>query len=188
MNNFCPTNKEEWRKWLEENHEAHDNVWLIMYKKSSDKHNISWSDAVDEALCFGWIDSVKKTVDAESSKQYFSKRKAQGTWSRVNKEKVEYLMANNLMREAGLKTIVTAKENGSWTILDSSEALELPVELESEFKKRAGAMEFYEGLSKSKKKIMLTWIALAKRPETKQKRIIEIAENAEKQMMPKAFR
>jgi uncharacterized protein YdeI (YjbR/CyaY-like superfamily) len=188
INSFCPKNKKEWRTWLEKNHESEDNVWLIMYKKSSDNHNISWSDAVDEGLCFGWIDSLKKKVDDESAKQYFSKRKKNGTWSKVNKEKVDVLIENKLMTPAGLKTIEVAKQNGSWIILDDVDALVLPANLSLEFKKHPGALEYYEGLSKSGKKLLLSWIALAKRPETKQNRIIEIAENAGKQQKPKPFR
>jgi len=79
MDIFCPSNKEAWRIWLEKNHKTKDSVWLIFYKKKSPNPNLSWSEAVDEALCFGWIDSVKKTIDSESYKQYFSKRKAKST-------------------------------------------------------------------------------------------------------------
>lgn len=185
---FCPSNKQDWRKWLELNHKKKEAVWLIFYKKKSSNFNLSWSESVDEALCFGWIDSVKKTIDSEKYKQYFSKRKANSTWSKINKDKVDYLNSKNLMQEAGYKTIEIAKENNSWSNLDEVEALLLPEDLKKEFKKREGALAYYENLSKSAKKILLAWVAFAKRPETRQKRIIEIAENAEKKLKPKQFR
>lgn len=191
MNNieeFHPSNQKEWREWLEENHQKKDAVWIIFYRKKSPKYNMSWSDSVDEALCFGWIDSVKKTIDHERFKQYFSKRKANSIWSKINKDKVAHLHSENLMREAGYKTIDVAKKNGSWIILDDAEALILPADLKKEFDKRPGAFDFYESLSNSSKKMLLVWIAMAKRPETKQKRILEIAENAGQNLKPKQFR
>src|SRR5690606_10495074 len=122
---ICPKNKNEWRKWLELNHIKKDAVWLIFYKKTSPKYNLSWSESVDESLCFGWIDSTKKTIDTERYKQYFTKRKAKSNWSKINKEKVKNLIDKGLITEAGLKSIEIAKENGSWTILDAVENLEI---------------------------------------------------------------
>lgn len=191
MNNieeYCPYNKQEWREWLELNHKKEKAIWLIFYKKSSPQYNLSWSESVDEALCFGWIDSVKKTIDSEKYKQYFSKRKTNSVWSKVNKDKIDFLINEKLMQEAGYKTIEVAKRNGSWSTLDSVEALVVPEDLKKEFNERAGSLEYYESLSKSAKKILLAWIALAKRPETRQKRIIEVAENASKGLKPKQFR
>ena len=95
MNNteeFCPSNQQDWRNWLELNHKNKDAVWLIFYKKNSPNFNLSWSESVDEALCFGWIDSTKKAIDKEKYKQYFSKRKAKSNWSKINKEKVACLI------------------------------------------------------------------------------------------------
>ncbi|WP_422092060.1 YdeI/OmpD-associated family protein [Tenacibaculum ovolyticum] len=161
---------------------------MFFIKKSTKIDSISWSEAVDQAICFGWIDSTKKTIDNERYMQYFSKRKPNSIWSKVNKEKVDNLTSKKLIREAGYKAIETAKENGSWFILDDVEALILPENLKKEFDKREGALEYYESLSKSAKKILLSWIVLAKRDETKQKRIIEIAENASKNTKPKQFR
>ena len=185
---YCPTNQKEWREWLELNHQSKEAVWLIFYKKKSSKYNLSWSDAVDEALCFGWIDSTKKTIDQERYKQYFTKRKPKSIWSKINKDKVDNLTSKGLIKEAGLKAITIAKQNGSWSTIDDVEALIMPDDLKKEFDKRSGAFEYYQSLSKSSKKILLSWIVLAKRPETKLKRIIEIAENASKQCKPKQFR
>jgi uncharacterized protein YdeI (YjbR/CyaY-like superfamily) len=188
VEDYCPNDKQGWRKWLELNHNKKEAVWIIFYKKKSSKFNLNWSESVDEALCFGWIDSVKRTINNEKYKQYFSKRKANSTWSKINKDKVDYLTSENLMQEAGYKTIEIAKKNGSWSNLDEIEALILPEDLKIEFNNREGAFEYYESLSKSEKKILLAWVVLAKRTETKQKRSIEIAENASRKLKPKQFR
>ena len=94
---FYPTNQKEWRQWLKKHHASKQSVWLVYYKKETTKPTISWSDAVDEALCFGWIDSKRISVDKETSHQFFSKRKAKSTWSKINKTKIETLIANGLM-------------------------------------------------------------------------------------------
>lgn len=184
-NTFCPLSREEWRRWLEENHIEEESIWLVQYKVKSKNTSISWTDAVEEALCFGWIDSVRKTIDDESFKQYFCKRKPKSTWSKINKDKVVILAEQGLMAEAGLLTIEVAKKNGSWTILDTVEELIVPTDLEEAFAKEANSMDYYLSLSKSTRKMLLAWVALAKRPETRQKRIDEIAERAAQQMLPK---
>ncbi|SFB31596.1 YdeI/OmpD-associated family protein [Algoriphagus aquimarinus] len=186
--NFCPTNREDWRKWLEQNHISKESIWLIYYKSSSENFNLSWTDAVEEALCFGWIDSVRKSIDEERFIQFFSKRKKNSTWSKINKQKIELLIEKNLMSKAGLDCIAIAKQNGSWIILDTVEALIIPDDLKAEFIKHPGAKEYFESLSKSRQKIQLSWIVLAKRAETRQKRIVEIAENAQQKLLPKQFR
>jgi uncharacterized protein YdeI (YjbR/CyaY-like superfamily) len=184
---FYPTNQKAWRQWLEQNHSSKQSVWLVFYAKSSEKPSITWSEAVDVALCFGWIDSKKIKIDAETSHQFFSKRKPKGTWSKINKEKVENLIKNGLMTQAGLDSIEVAKQNGSWTILDEVEALIIPNDLEKAFKKHKGSKDYFLSLSKSIKKMMLTSLVLAKRPETRQKRIDEIAEHAGQNKKPKQF-
>jgi uncharacterized protein YdeI (YjbR/CyaY-like superfamily) len=185
---YCPTNKQDWREWLELNHNKREAIWLIFYKKKSPKYNLDWSDSVDEALCFGWIDSVKKTIDKERYKQYFSKRKVKSNWSKVNKNKVQLLIQQGLMKKAGYKSIDIAKENNSWTLLDDVEALKIPEDLKEEFNNYDGSMKFFESLNKSTKKILLYWIISAKRKETREKRIIEIAKNASKRLKPIQFR
>ena len=184
---YYPKSKRHWRKWLEENHMLTDAVWLILYKKKSNKPTLSWTDAVDEALCFGWIDSIRKPLDEESSIQFFSKRKSKSTWSKINKEKVQKLINEGLMTAAGFESIKTAKHNGSWVILDDVEALIIPKDLEAALNTKAHAMDFFLSLSKSVRKAMLQWIVFAKRPETRQKRIMEIAELADIKKKPKQF-
>lgn len=184
---FCPTSRQEWRQWLQENHNSKQAVWLVQHKKKTGMATITWSDAVDEALCFGWIDSVRKTLNHETFIQFFSKRKPNGTWSKVNKEKIKQLIDEGLMTNAGLESIERAKQNGSWTILDEVEELIIPKDLEKEFETQPGSKDFFLSLSKSVKKAILQWIVLAKQQETRQKRIAEIAELAVQKRKPKQF-
>ncbi|MES2629779.1 MAG: YdeI/OmpD-associated family protein [Bacteroidota bacterium] len=184
---FYPANKKEWRQWLQENHDKKQSVMLMCYKLKAGVPTISWSDAVDEALCFGWIDSTRRTLDEERFIQLFTRRKPTSTWSKVNKDKVARFIADGTMTAAGMKTIDIAKQNGSWTILDEVEELNIPADLEKEFSKHKGSKDFFTGLSKSTKKGMLQWIVMAKRDETRQNRITEIVEKAALQQKPKQF-
>jgi uncharacterized protein YdeI (YjbR/CyaY-like superfamily) len=184
---FYPKSAGEWRTWLEQNHASSSSVWVVFYRKASQKPSLSWSEAVDMALCYGWIDSKKIKIDQETSHQFFSRRKPKGTWSKINKDKVSRLIESGLMNQAGLDCIEIAKKNGSWTILDQVEELIVPQDFEDALTSRPGAKEFYESLSKSVRKMMLTWIIFAKRPETRQNRIDEIATLASRGEKPKQF-
>ena len=185
---FYPETKQHLRKWLQRNHLIKDAVWLIFYKKHTGKSSVAWTDAVDEALCFGWIDSKGETIDKDTFRQYFCKRKPTSTWSKINKQKIETLTAKGLMAEAGFKVIDIAKQNGSWTILDEAEELIVPTELEKAFGKFENSKDYFLSLSKSKQKVLLYWIALAKTETTRHNRILEIAENAYQRQLPKQFR
>ena len=184
---YYPENSNQWRKWLIKHHLQQEGVWVILYKKQANKPTISWSEAVDEALCFGWIDSIKKTLDAERSIQFFSKRKPKSTWSKINKQKVQKLMEAGKMAPAGFESIKNAQQNGSWSLLDEVEALLIPDDLAQAFTQHKGSKEYFQGLSKSLKKMMLQWIVLAKQPTTRQKRIDEIAVHAGQGQKPKQF-
>lgn len=184
---FCPTSKKHWRQWLQKNHLTQQAVWLICYKKKTNTPTITWSDAVDEALCFGWIDSVRRPIDEEKFMQFFGKRKANSTWSKVNKEKIERLIADKQMTKAGLAVIEAAKANGSWTILDEVEELIVPTDLAKAFKSKK-AKEYFTALSRSNKRMLLQWLVLAKQAETRQKRITEIVASCTLGEMPKQFR
>jgi uncharacterized protein YdeI (YjbR/CyaY-like superfamily) len=173
---FYPTSQAAWRIWLQENHVEKQAVWLIYYKKKANQPSLSWSDAVDEALCFGWIDSTAKPIDEHTYKQFFTKRKPKSVWSKVNKEKIKRLSAEGLMTAAGLACIETAKQNGSWTILDEVEELIIPDDLEKAFDTHAGSKDHYLSLSKSVRKAMLYRLVLAKQQDTRQRRITEIME------------
>lgn len=184
---ISPKSQAEWRQWLVENHRSSQAVWVLAYKKSLNKATISWSETVDEALCFGWIDGMRKSVDEESFVQFVCKRKPKSAWSKINKENVERLIAGGLMTEAGLESIEIAKINGSWSLLDEVEELTIPLDLEKAFAKYPNSEDFFLSLSKSVKKMILQWIAFAKKPETRQKRVTEVAELAAKKQKPKQF-
>ncbi len=183
---FYPQSQQDWREWLQENHDKKQSVWLICYKKQTGIPTLSWSDAVDEALCFGWIDSIRKTVDEDKFIQFYSRRKPNSTWSKVNKEKVQRFI-NDGMHESGLRKIEIAKQNGSWNILDTVDELLIPDDLAKAFQSFPGSLEYFSGLSKSVKKMMLYWLVSAKREETRQKRITEIASQAGEGKKPKQF-
>ncbi|MHA7941757.1 YdeI/OmpD-associated family protein [Formosa sp. 3Alg 14/1] len=185
---FCPKNQDDWRTWLEVHHKNKASVWLIIYKKNAPVQNLSWSEAVDHALCFGWIDSVKKSIDSETYMQFFSKRKPNSTWSKVNKDKVDFLTANHLMTDAGQVCIDIAKANGSWSFLDPIDALIIPDDLEAQFANFEGSKMYYESLSNSVKKNILYWILSAKREPTRAKRILEIVQKASQNINPNPFR
>lgn len=185
---YCPKSRTDWREWLMKNHQSQQSVWLVCFKSFTKIATVNWTEAVEEALCFGWIDSTRRTIDSDTYAQYFSKRKAKSNWSRINKDKVKALIDQGLMQEAGYQSIEVAKENGSWTILDEVEALVIPEDLQEELSKNDGAMEYFESLSKSNKKILLHWVVSAKKTETRQKRILEIAISANENMKPKQFR
>ncbi len=184
---FCPISQTEWRKWLTKNHRLKQSVWLVCFKKKAEKPTITWSNAVEEALCFGWIDSKRIPIDEEKFMQFFSKRKPNSTWSKVNKEKIKLLIDSNLMMQAGFESIEKAKQNGSWLILDEVEELIIPKDLAQEFKNRKGSKAFFLSLSKSVRKAILQWIVLAKLTETRQKRILAIAAHSAQKLKPKQF-
>ena len=185
---FCPANREDWRQWLKENHRLKQSVLLVYYKKKSNIPSVIYTEAVDEALCFGWIDSTRTSLGDDKFMQFFCKRKPKSVWSKINKEKVQRLIDEGLMTTAGYECIETAKENGSWTILDDVEKLKIPKDLANGFKSKPGSKAYFMSLSRSVKKSILQWLVLAKRPETRQRRITEIAELASQQLKPKQFR
>ena len=185
---FYPKNLTAWRKWLEKNHIAERAVWVVFHSKKSALESITWSEAVDVALCFGWIDSKKVKIDEETAHQFFSKRKPKSTWSKINKTKVEKLIEQGLMTEAGRRSIETAKQNDSWTILDEVEELIIPADLEAELANKPNSKDFFLSLSKSVRKIILAWLVFAKTTETRQKRINEIVESAQQNLKPKHLR
>jgi len=185
---FCPGSPQHWREWLQAHHATEQAVWLIYYKKKANQPSLTWSQAVDEALCFGWIDSQAKPLDGERYQQYFSRRKPTSGWSKVNKEKVARLTAEGQMTQTGLDSIVIAQQNGSWSLLDEATALVLPADLALALKNAPAAHSYFLSLSKSVRQNMLQWVALAKRPTTRQQRITEIVESAAQQLKPKQFR
>ncbi len=188
LEEYCPKNRADWRKWLEKYHASKEGVWLIIWKKHTLSPNLSWSEAVDEALCYGWIDGIKHPLNDKCYKQYFTPRKPQSTWSKINKEKVEVLIASGAMTNAGLRCIAVAKKNGAWTYLDQVDNLEIPADLAAAFDNSPMARNYFHRQSKSTRKGLLYWILSAKRPQTRANRIQQITENAEQSKLPGPFR
>lgn len=185
---FCPANRQQWREWLQAHHAAKKSVWLIYHKKKSGTPGITYAEAVEEALCVGWIDSQAKPLDANTYQQLFSPRKPGSGWSRVNKARIERLAAAGLLTQAGLDRIAAAKQNGSWTLLDEVEALVLPPDLAQLLQATPGASSYFASLSRTDQRTILQWLVLARRPETRQKRLVEIAGLAGQQLKPQQFR
>jgi uncharacterized protein YdeI (YjbR/CyaY-like superfamily) len=170
---FYAKDRQEWRAWLEQNHATASGVWLIYYKKETGKPQVAHDEAVEEALCFGWIDSVANKVDTDSRLQMFSPRNPKSPWSGLNKRRIEKLIEQGLMTAAGLAKIEAAKQDGSWYSYDAIETLTVPEDLALALSANADADKYFAAFSPSSKKMILWWIASAKRPETRQKRIEE---------------
>jgi uncharacterized protein YdeI (YjbR/CyaY-like superfamily) len=167
-------NRYEWRDWLLKNHDKEKDVWLVYYKKETGRPTLKYDDSVEEALCFGWIDSIIKKVDEEKYVRKFTPRKPDSYWSEPNKQRVEKMIKAGLMTPHGLNKIEAAKKTGVW---DKNARPQLSFEMHPEFeealKKNSRAKEIFENLSPSHKKQYLGWIEVAKRPETKERRIKE---------------
>lgn len=172
-----PTHAESraaWRQWLAKNHATEKSVWLKLYKKASSTPSVTYDEAVDEALCFGWIDSAVKKGDDEYRLQFFTKRNPKSNWSRVNKAKVEKLIAAGLMTDAGQAMIDLAKRTGTWTALDDVENLVIPPDLQQQLDTNPTARGYFEAFPRSAKRGILEWLLNAKTDATRHKRITEI--------------
>ena len=168
---FAAKSSTEWRKWLEKNGEKEKSVWLIIYKKDSGKPSVSYKEAVEEALCYGWIDSKPNKRDADSYYQFFSKRDPKSNWSKINKEKVERLIREGRMHKRGLAAIQIGKENGGWEALNEVDNSIVPEDLRKALSKDSAALNNFNAFPKSSKKIILEWICIAKKEETRNSRI-----------------
>lgn len=170
----------EWRNWLVEYHNSVKSVWVLMYKKSTGIPSITYNEALDEALCFGWIDSKSNKRDDQSFYQIFSPRNPKSNWSRVNKNKIAVLEEQGKMAPKGREMVELAKRTGTWTALDLVEDLVIPQEMEVMLSQFPNAQTYFETFPRSVKRGILEWIYSAKTQETKLKRIqntVELAEN-----------
>lgn len=165
----------EWRAWLAANHDQEDEIWLIYYKKTMEKPSIAYSDSLDEALCFGWVDSLIKKINEEKYARKFTPRKDNSKWSLVNENHVKRLIHDGLMTEHGLKKVEAAKRSGSWDNPTQKPELDLtmPPEFAQALKRNPQAEDFFNNLATTYQKHYLAWIITAKRPETKAGRIAE---------------
>ena len=180
--------REEWRAWLEVNHESAESIWLVTYKKASGGRYVSYDAVVEEALCFGWIDSLRRRLDDERSILLLSPRKPGSAWSKVNKDRVERMKAAGKIRPAGLRKIEQSKVDGSWEFLDDVEALVIPDDLAAALAEYEDAGENFVAFPRSVKRGILEWIKQAKRAETRSKRVRETAELASRNVRANQYR
>ncbi len=172
------TTRAQWRDWLSANHWQTDSVWVVTFKKGASQPRVPYDDLVEEALAFGWVDSLPRKLDDERTMLLMSPRKPGSNWSAVNKARIETMTAAGLMHPAGLAKIEQARADGSWTALDAVDRLEVPADLADAFDQRPGSAEAFAGFPPSARRGILEWIGNAKKPETRAARIAETAEKA----------
>jgi len=170
----------ELHKWLAKNHARKEAIWLVTWKKGGPVPHLPWSEIVDEALCFGWIDSLPRKLDDARTMLLLSPRRAGSGWSAINKKKAEALIAAGRIAPPGLAAIARAKKDGSWTKLDAAHALEMPADLAASLAAAAPATANFTAFSPSSRRAILEWIGAAKKPETRAKRIAETAHLAQR--------
>ena len=170
---LAPSTRGDWRRWLALNVDRRGGLWIVYRKKSSSLDGPVYGDLVEEALCFGWIDSRVRRVDDDRVMQWFSPRREGGMWSALNKERIVRLISGGLMTEVGQAAIDRAKADGSWSQLDHVDALVVPPDLQASLDATPGAVAAYEALGDSAKRRYLWWIRSAKRPPTRTNRIEE---------------
>lgn len=181
---FCK-NREEWRAWLNQNHSTENEIWLIYYKKHTKKPTVTYNDAVEEALCFGWIDSIVKRIDEETYMQKYTPRKKNSIWSLLNKKRVEKMISEGKMTKAGFNQIDIAKKNGYWAKAYSSQNIaKIPKELEGALKENKITWENFNRFAKSYQNTYIFWVTSAKRPETIKRRIKFVVERSMKNLKP----
>lgn len=166
--------RSDWRKWLIRYHESSPGVWLIFWKKHTGRPCIAYEAAVEEALCFGWIDSLVKRLDENRYRRKFTPRSPTSTWSASNRKRVRKLAREGFMTPAGAALVAAAKSSGRWDLGSASErSPELPNELQLVLAENAEARAFLEGMPPSHRRRYLGWVAAAKRPETRERRARE---------------
>ena len=170
--------REQWRAWLGEHAATSPGVWLVTWKRTSGRPVLAYEDLVEEALCVGWVDSQARSLDAERSALLLTPRRPGSGWARTNKERVARLQAAGLMRPAGQAVVDRAVADGSWSLLDASEALEVPPDLAAALDADPAARAAWDGFPPSARKQLIFWVTSAKRPETRARRIAETAAKA----------
>jgi uncharacterized protein YdeI (YjbR/CyaY-like superfamily) len=175
------------RLWLSKNHSQKQSIWLITFKRPDQRH-LPYDEVVEEALCFGWVDSLPRALDEKRSMLRLSPRQPRSAWSKLNKERVEKLTAQGLMQPSGLAVVDAAKASGLWSQLDEVETLTMPDDLSAALKKNKLAAGYFDLFPRSVKRAILEWILNAKKPETRAARIIETVSKAEKNIRANQWR
>lgn len=173
----CHT-RAEWRAWLADNHTRAEGIWLIRYKKATGLPMVEYDASVEEALCFGWVDSKGNKLDETRTMLWFAPRRPGSGWSRSNKERVERLVAEGSMTPAGMAKIDAAKADGSWYLLDAVEDLAVPPDLAHALDDNPPARANFDAFPRSVRRGILEWIVQAKKAETRDKRVQETAQQA----------
>ena len=168
----------DFRKWLAAHHASETELWVGFYKKDSGKSSITWPQSVDEALCFGWIDGIRKNIDEVSYKIRFTPRKQRSTWSAVNIKRVPELIEQGLMEEAGLKAFAARQENRSGIYSYEQRSPELPAQYAKKLKKNAAAWKFFQAQPPSYRKAVNWWVVSAKQEETRLKRLDKLIDDS----------
>lgn len=177
--------RSEFRHWLSKNHDRSSELWLAFYKKGINKKSVSNSDAVEEALCFGWINGKVRKLNEEIYIQRFTPRKDKSIWSDINKKRIAELTKNGLMTESGLEKVRIGKKNGSWNSTDLKVDIKhLPDDIAAAFKKNKKAEENFNYFTTNQQRDYLWWIKNAKRAETRKKRITQLIERCEQNIKP----
>ena len=177
--------RQEWRNWLQLNHQESDGIWLIYFKKHTKRESLSYNDAVEEALCFGWIDSVVKSIDNETYKQKYTPRRKNSIWSNVNKARVEKMINEGKMTNFGLAKVEEAKKNGEWEKAYGTRVKpELPEDLKAELQNNELAWQNFNKFAASYQTNYIYWLNAAKRPETREKRLKQIVNLASENRKP----
>ncbi|MGB3616483.1 MAG: YdeI/OmpD-associated family protein [Catalinimonas sp.] len=175
-----PLTRAAWRAWLAEHHARDGGVWLIRYKKEVDRPMVDYDAAVEEALCFGWVDSLPRTLDEERTMLYFAPRKPGSNWSRLNKDRIARLEVAGRLHPAGRAKVTEARRDGSWTALDDVERGVVPDDLATALAAHEGAAAHWEAFPPSVRRGILEWIQNAKRATTRAKRVEETARLAQR--------
>ncbi|MDH3372853.1 MAG: YdeI/OmpD-associated family protein [Gammaproteobacteria bacterium] len=171
---YTPKNRNNWRNWLQKNHANETEVWLVFLKKHTARPNLSYNDAVEEALCFGWIDGIKRSIDKDRYMHRFTPRKPNSSWSESNKKRARCMIDAGQMAPAGKRSIELAKKNGKWTTpVGRHNVFKMPPELKAKLESSDKAASFFASLPPSYQRQYIAWIATAKRPKTKQGRLDE---------------
>ena len=171
---FQPKSRKAWRAWLEKHHATSPGIWLVYAKKHTKIPSLSYNDAVEEALCFGWIDSLIHPIDDSLYKQIFTPRKPKSAWSAVNRTRAERLIEAGAMTAAGLALVAAAKKTGLWKAHAAAESLTLPPELKKALDGNPAAKKNWPTYTESQRKMFLYMVNGAKRPETRAKRVARV--------------
>ena len=174
-------NRDDWRVWLDKNHNTTKEVWLIYYKKHAGKPSISYEASVEEALCFGWVDSIIKRLDNDRCARKFTPRKTASRWSESNEKRAEKMIREGRMTEAGMARIREAQERGEWRKVRAvSKELVVPSFIEEALAKNEKAHAFFDTLANSYKRQIVGWVSSAKKEETRARRLAEVVGLLEK--------